>query len=1035
MINPSYNLLDLVNEDDYDAEDEAPSILQHSPYHNDEDLQKVFDTNPDSFKILSLNCQSLNAKFSELKIYTEGSCSCNFHAICLQETWLSDDSDLSLLQLNGYKFISKGKSSSQHGGVGIYLKDYLKFTVITIDSRAKIWDGLFIEVDINEYVSSGSKKSVIIGNIYRPPRDNLENYNTFLAEIEQILHNFQRTNKDVILVGDFNIDLLKIKERSIYNDYFETILSNGFFPKITYPTRITSSSSTLIDNIFIKLSEHFSYTTSGILLVNISDHLPCFISLDYLQIKKNSKRYVEIRPRSEQDYLNFKTEIAENCALDKFDSSSTCDPNANYEILDNILKNAYEKHLPTKLVKFNKHKHRLSKWITNGILSSIKFRDKLYQRMVASRSDPALFQTLKTNLASYNRILKTLIKNAKKSYYETCFKKYKDDIKKTWNTIKLIFNKTNDKQTFPEAFIVDGISISDVNTIADQFNKYFINIGPNLSENISIPRNSSYQDFLVSPVMNNIFTFRKINHAEVSKIIDDLKPKSSCGIDCISNKLIKLIKYEILSPLTLIINQCIDSGIFPDKLKVAKIIPVYKKNENNLFENYRPISLLPSLSKVIERVMHNQVVNYFTEMKLFYDNQYGFRKSHSTELSALELINRILKSMDKNEVPQAVFIDLSKAFDTINHQILLNKLQYYGIKDKALNLFESYLSNRKQYLSLGSTNSSFMTITTGVPQGSILGPLLFIIYVNDLHLSSKLFHPVIYADDSTLSASLNTFDTPGQERDRNINIELGKISLWFKLNKLSVNSSKTKAMLFHTTRKNVIYPNLVIDGTNVEFVGEFNYLGIILDKHLSWKAHISRISLKLSKVIGIMCRMKNMLPREILLTLYNSLVLPYLNYGILCWRSKINALVKIQKKVVRIVVNERYNAHTEPIFKMLSLLKLQDIAALQELKFCYKYENNRLPSYFMNDLFKRNSDIHSRTTRSCNNLYVPRVRHEFARNSVQYFIPVRYNNCPQSVKAKMLSHSLQGFSKFVKIQFINDYNQVCNNRNCFVCQS
>ena len=170
-------------------------------------------------------------------------------------------------------------------------------------------------------------------------------------------------------------------------------------------------------------------------------------------------------------------------------------------------------------------------------------------------------------------------------------------------------------------------------------------------------------------------------------------------------------------PLTLIINQSIHTGIFPDKLKIAKVVPFYKKNENYLFENYRPVSVLPAMSKVIERVMHSQVTDYFCDLKLFYENQYGFRKRHSTELAALELVDRILNAIDKKEIPLTIFIDLSKAFDTIDHSILIQKLNYYGIRDKEGELFISYLNNRKQSISLDNTYSSFLSVKMGLPRG------------------------------------------------------------------------------------------------------------------------------------------------------------------------------------------------------------------------------------------------------------------------------------------------------------------------------
>ena len=244
MTETNYSLLDLVNDEIYNNEDEAPSVFQCSPYYSNEGLQEIFSNVPNTFKIISLNVQSLNAKFNELKIYIEAICKSDFSAVCIQETWLSDESDLSLLQLNGYNLISKGKSSSQHGGVAIYLKEDFRYKILPICSHSNIWDGIFLEIDLNESLNQCSNKTVIIGNIYRPPRDNIENYNTFVSELDQILHNLQQNNKDVAITGDFNIDLLKIKERNIFNDYFESMLANGFIPKITYPTRITYHSKT-----------------------------------------------------------------------------------------------------------------------------------------------------------------------------------------------------------------------------------------------------------------------------------------------------------------------------------------------------------------------------------------------------------------------------------------------------------------------------------------------------------------------------------------------------------------------------------------------------------------------------------------------------------------------------------------------------------------------------------------------------------------------------------------------------------------------
>ena len=300
---------------------------------------------------------------------------------------------------------------------------------------------------------------------------------------------------------------------------------------------------------------------------------------------------------------------------------------------------------------------------------------------------------------------------------------------------KEIINKKTFKSDLPSIFVHEGVEITGTKNIADKFNEYFTEIGPKLAKSINTSNKAQFNSYLTTPCAAS-FNFAYTNPDKIEKIIRNLRPKSSAGSDNISTKLLKEIDNVVSRPLSIIINQSLCTGIFPDKLKIAKVIPLYKKDDNKSFGNYRPISLLSSISKIFERVAFNQLYDYFTSNGLLYESQYGFRKLHSTELAALEFTDRISHEMDAKKIPFSIILDLSKAFDTLDHNVLLSKLEYSGIRDTALNWFKSYLTKRTQYVDCNGIASSIREIETGVPQGSILGPLLSIIYVNDIHTVS-----------------------------------------------------------------------------------------------------------------------------------------------------------------------------------------------------------------------------------------------------------------------------------------------------------
>ena len=331
-----------------------------------------------------------------------------------------------------------------------------------------------------------------------------------------------------------------------------------------------------------------------------------------------------------------------------------------------------------------------------------------------------------------------------------------------------------------------------------------MDIGESLASNMEQFDNHelSYKTYLQTPHVQNC-KYQLIDENATIKAIDYIENKSSSGHDGISNILLKYVKLEISKPLTPIINQMITTRIFPDSLKIAKIIPIYKKGEPTDLSNYKPISLLTTISKIFERVIYTQLQEYLNRNNLLAEQQYGFHPNHSTEYAAVKLVDYISNKMDDHKIPGTIFIDLSKAFDALSYDILLYKLKFYEISGVEYKLLSSYLSNRKQYVMFNNKNSEFTEIRTGVPQGSILGPLLFSIYINDLITVSNKLNFIIYADDTTIYFDLEDFEKDNFEHQ--INDELKRVNIWLKLNKLTLNTTKTKSMVFYRKQKQIVF--------------------------------------------------------------------------------------------------------------------------------------------------------------------------------------------------------------------------------------
>ena len=510
---------------------------------------------------------------------------------------------------------------------------------------------------------------------------------------------------------------------------------------------------------------------------------------------------------------------------------------------------------------------------------------------------------------------------------------------------------------------------------------------------------------------------------EVLDIVNNLKINKSPGYDCITNFLLKKIITEIISPLTHIFNLSITNGIVPTKMKIAKVIPVFKKGNAEEVGNYRPISLLTSFSKILEKLIYKRTMTFLTEFNILSGTQFGFRQKHSTTHAFLKFLDKVAHSIDNKLHTIGIFLDFSKAFDTINHKILLQKLSHYGIRGKALEWFDNYLTDRKQYVSINSQDSYEKAISCGVPQGSLLGPLLFIIYINDFQYSSEIMSFILFADDSNIFYS---HQNP-QSLLNIVNNEMKRVQNWINANKLSLNVGKTHYMLFSNKLKS-LPGNVLINNTTLSQVESTKFLGIYIDSDLSWKMHFDYLCKLLSRNTGILYKLKHDFPTRILISLYTTLILPYLNYGILAWgngtKTQQEKILMIQKRALRNINHAGFLSHTRPLFLKNKLLRIDDIYIYNLGIFMHQLSVNEIPAEIAK-LFEKNSSVHSYPTRQRNLFHLPRTRTLFAQKTVIYTGPKLWSDLPKTIiestslhtfKCKLKCHLLKGY----KTQAEND---------------
>ena len=946
-----------------------------------------------NMSLLHLNIRSARKNLSQLENYLIN-IHHKFSIIALTETWFRED-DCDLYNLYGYTSECVNRTRSNGGGVALLIKNGLFYKRIEELCVANEYcEQLFIEFPKSCFQS---EKNIVIGVIYRAPGLSLQAFNDHLIDLFDKL----KTEDNLLyMTGDFNVNLLNDDQHVLSSEFVEIFYANSCLPLITKPTRISNTRATLIDNIFTN-DLHSISIFHGILYTDISDHLPIFYISDNKKTFDKAK-YVTYRDFSSRNVDKFKDKLKNTDWSSVYIES---DAQKAYSAFHKLYSNIYYKCFPLKRKKLGYSNRK--PWLTEAMKVSIKEKNNLYMqfRKVPSNEN-------KTKYKEYRKCLLRLLSIEERNHYNDLMVKYKNNMKKSWKSIKEIINKKKVEKA-PISFMIDKKSCDDKKVISESFNRYFLNIGPTLAKDI--PHSDQNPNMYVKNNKNSMHV-KDVTQEEIQSIVKNLKD-SSPGYDDICPKYVKYASSPIIAILQYVFQLSLNQGIFPTELKKAKVIPLYKSNDVSKLSNYRPVSILPVFSKVLERIMYNRIMDFININNILYDLQFGFRRGHSTNLALIYLIDKITSELNDGNFVLGVFLDLRKAFDTVNHSILLRKLYLYGVRGIAYDWFENYLYERSQFVYFNEEKSDEGVIQCGVPQGSILGPLLFLLYVNDIANVSSIIFPLIFADDTNIFVSGKNVE----ELVYIMNDELRKITQWMNTNKLSLNIDKSNYMLFHSSRKTIgIHSDVLVNRSKITKIHSTKFLGVIIDDCLKWTDHIKMVKKKVAKAIGILNKARRILNLNTLKIMYNSFVLPHLSYAIEIWGDcgacLLLSLFKMQKKVLRMITSSQPRDPSAPIFASLGLLNIYQLFKFFVILFVYKYKRGFLPCVF-DGMFLELSSNHYYNTRKGGQLKIPLYRLASCQKTIRYNAVKYWNIVSEKIDRGCSVHT---FKKRLKIFILNN---------------
>lgn len=933
--------------------------LAHSVECNISELSNHVQVNKSSLTILNQNICSIYANFDNFLLSLPN---LKFEADVLIFTECRLNANKPLPHLNNYQSYSSKNLLNQNDGVVMYVKNTIKHKVKEI----KLVHASCLQLNF--------QNSTILG-IYRSPSN--INAKSFIDSLSSHLSTLS-AQANIVITGDININIAineKERPREYENRvYYLHVLSlHGILSGHTLPTRLNSC----LDHVMLRINKKHLSADIAVLHTSITDHFTIFICLSNLKNKINTEI---IKTRTKIDYVKINNYLQEKKLTELLLYN---DANLVTDLLIHNLKECID--LSTVIINVPKNKRIIKPWITPGILRCINHRNKLQKNL---RCDP-LNEILKITYTRYRNYCNNLIKKLKRKYEKGLLEKSINNNKLLWKNIKNITFTHKSKFNNSELLNLKASPLESTNFI----NNYFSNIGKELALKFtsSIPFNANIvnESFLSS--QPNSFVLLDTDQHEVESILMNLKSDSAPGWDNISSKLLKNIRQVVVPILTHICNLCFKQGVFPNSLKQSIITPVHKGGDIDDINNYRPISVLTAISKVLEKLLNLRLINYLNKYDLLSPSQYGFRQGKSTEDAVTALTSSIVDQIDKGKKSIAVFIDLKKAFDTVSIPILIKKLERIGIRGLPLNVFIDYLTNRRQKVRIDNYISQNNDVTCGVPQGSVLGPTLFLIYINDLCnlciSDAKIF---AYADDTAVVFS----GTSWKNVTRSTEIGMSRVSEWLHINQLTLNTSKTNYICFRIRNNNQSKEDLSIKIHNcnspsnnkcncpvINQVKYTKYLGIIVDEKLSWYPQLEQVANRIRKLIWIFKSLRHIISSKVRLTsgkslinnIYIALAQSVLIYCISVWggavKTKFIIVERAQRALLKVIYFKNIRFPTEALYNECDLLSVRKLYILHSILKTHK-------------IIELNKEVIGNRRRTKNVVLLPNANTKFA--SIQF---------------------------------------------------